>query len=241
MSRKRIGQAEIEASYDVAKCWFSGKLSRTEAKTKLVEEHGLNPVSAGDLLQALHAIMRGERFTRSISAAAAEYYVHVIMRDYGNEAARRAIVALERHVDYYETVQPSKMLKMRALLSKLREATSKADLIAEHIAFDREVAAMMLLPKEQRYKQLPQAGHKPRSIIVQHRAFIRSKAVVAEVLLRASGICESCKGAAPFLRKATGLPYLEVHHRITLADGGDDTVENAIALCPNCHRKMHHG
>ena len=26
-----------------------------------------------------------------------------------------------------------------------------------------------------------------------------------------------------------------------LLEGGPDTVENAIALCPNCHRKQHYG
>ena len=36
-----------------------------------------------------------------------------------------------------------------------------------------------------------------------------------------------------------GTHYLEVHHIDQLAKGGADTVENAVALCPNCHRKMH--
>lgn len=44
---------------------------------------------------------------------------------------------------------------------------------------------------------------------------------------------------APFLRKKDNSPYLEVHHIITLANGVDDTVENAIAVCPNCHRELH--
>lgn len=65
--------------------------------------------------------------------------------------------------------------------------------------------------------------------------------MVAEVLYRANGHCENCKSAAPFLRDLDNSPYLEVHHKKTLADGGDDTVENAIALCPNCHRKAHYG
>uniref|UniRef100_UPI003D06D395 HNH endonuclease n=1 Tax=Alcaligenes faecalis TaxID=511 RepID=UPI003D06D395 len=64
---------------------------------------------------------------------------------------------------------------------------------------------------------------------------------MAEVLERASGSCEACKEPAPFKRKSDGTPYLEVHHRIQLAHGGEDTVENAIALCPNCHRKAHFG
>ena len=43
---------------------------------------------------------------------------------------------------------------------------------------------------------------------------------------------------APFSR-ADGDPYLETHHIVWLAQGGSDTVENTVALCPSCHRKMH--
>ncbi|MEK4286632.1 HNH endonuclease [Paenibacillus sp. FSL P4-0502] len=73
------------------------------------------------------------------------------------------------------------------------------------------------------------------------RVFKRNPDVIAEVLMRANGICEECLKPAPFYRKFDGTPYLEVHHRIRLADGGDDTVANTIALCPNCHREMHYG
>ncbi|WP_429628901.1 HNH endonuclease [Tunturiibacter psychrotolerans] len=34
-------------------------------------------------------------------------------------------------------------------------------------------------------------------------------------------------------------PYLECHHIVWLARGGDDTIENTVAMCPNCHRRMH--
>ena len=37
-----------------------------------------------------------------------------------------------------------------------------------------------------------------------------------------------------------GTPYLEVHHVKTLAEGGADTIDNAVALCPTCHRALHH-
>lgn len=29
------------------------------------------------------------------------------------------------------------------------------------------------------------------------------------------------------------------HHIIWLLGGGEDTIQNTVALCPNCHRKMH--
>ena len=43
---------------------------------------------------------------------------------------------------------------------------------------------------------------------------------------------------APFSR-ADGDPYLETRHVVWLAQGGSDTVENTVALCPNRHRKTH--
>ena len=55
---------------------------------------------------------------------------------------------------------------------------------------------------------------------------------------RANGICQLCNESAPFLNSKKE-PYLETHHIIWLAKGGFDTIENTVALCPNCHRKMH--
>ena len=55
---------------------------------------------------------------------------------------------------------------------------------------------------------------------------------------RAKGICQLCGLPAPFNR-SDGTPYLESHHIKWLADGGEDSIENTAALCPNCHRKMH--
>ena len=60
------------------------------------------------------------------------------------------------------------------------------------------------------------------------------------VLQRADRLCELCCKPAPF-DKPNGSPYLEIHHIHRLADGGSDVPENAVALCPNCHREAHYG
>lgn len=70
--------------------------------------------------------------------------------------------------------------------------------------------------------------------------FVRDASVVAYVLAQARGACECCKSPAPFQRD-DGQPYLEVHHVRHLANGGSDTIENAVAVCPNCHRELHCG
>jgi 5-methylcytosine-specific restriction protein A len=92
-----------------------------------------------------------------------------------------------------------------------------------------------------RQERLAKASAFPEVVQVVSRAYRRNADVVAEVLYRAKGKCEGCHSPAPFLRASDGSPYLEVHHRIMLSQGGEDTVENAHALCPNCHRKLHFG
>jgi 5-methylcytosine-specific restriction protein A len=88
--------------------------------------------------------------------------------------------------------------------------------------------------------RLASANRQPEQVVVLTRAYRRNPDVIAEARMRAGGTCEGCGQSAPFQR-ADGTPYLEVHHRRHLSDGGEDTVENAIALCPNCHRERHYG
>ncbi|QPC83549.1 HNH endonuclease [Phototrophicus methaneseepsis] len=59
-------------------------------------------------------------------------------------------------------------------------------------------------------------------------------------LRRANGVCEGCGLSAPFYTDK-GNPFLEVHHIDRIADGGPDEIDAVVALCPNCHRKVHYG
>jgi 5-methylcytosine-specific restriction protein A len=79
-------------------------------------------------------------------------------------------------------------------------------------------------------------GRAPR----QTSVFERSAAVRNYVIARANGHCEGCRSPAPFLRP-NGVPYLEPHHIKRLTDGGPDHPRFVIALCPNCHRRVHSG
>ena len=68
--------------------------------------------------------------------------------------------------------------------------------------------------------------------------FNGSEIVAGYAKQRANGICQLCGLPAPF-RDREGEPFLEIHHIIPRNEGGQDAVENVVALCPNCHRKMH--
>ena len=93
-----------------------------------------------------------------------------------------------------------------------------------------------------RQKNLPKpnGNPSPKARRIAITQFQRDTAVKAWVLRQAGEICECCEQPAPF-NGADGLPYLELHYVRQLVEGGADTVSNAVALCPNCHREIHHG
>lgn len=107
--------------------------------------------------------------------------------------------------------------------------------------YESRLAASLAATSAQRKQRLAVADSVPPRVEVRTTVFVRNTDVVAEALERAAGVCEGCRQPAPFVRASTGQPYLEVHHRVPLAAGGPDTIDNAVALCPNCHRQRHHG
>ena len=80
----------------------------------------------------------------------------------------------------------------------------------------------------------------PKQVGRESLVYERDPLVRAFVRRRAAGKCECCGRDAPFL-DLRGDPFLEVHHIDPLSEQGPDTVENAAAICPNCHRECHHG
>ncbi|CAB3780297.1 HNH endonuclease [Paraburkholderia fynbosensis] len=120
-------------------------------------------------------------------------------------------------------------------------ATLRVSLGALQDDFERDVVKSLRDSTEARAARLRNARPHPQKVMVVTEVFVRNPDVVAEVLSRAAGRCEKCHCEAPFRRRTDGSPYLEVHHIKRLADEGEDTPENAQALCPNCHRESHYG
>ena len=80
---------------------------------------------------------------------------------------------------------------------------------------------------------------RPGSVPTLAKRYLRDPRVRAAVIERAQGKCEFC-GQSGFVC-ANGMPYLESHHIIALADDGADRMTNVIALCPGDHREAHFG
>ena len=137
--------------------------------------------------------------------------------------------ALARYLDF--------LVSQPTVTSQTRRRTYK-EYEEEH---NHQVRKSLKDSARDRRERLSKASKKPEHEVVSTIVYRRNQDVVAEVLLRASGNCEDCGKDAPFKRRKNGEPYLEVHHIVPLSEDGEDTVDNAMALCPNCHREAHFG
>lgn len=130
---------------------------------------------------------------------------------------------------------------------KISDKKEQSELEIQNIEFENKIQIEIQenqidphMSAKARQERLENASKKPSTTSAMITVYNRNPDVVIETLERAKGVCERCKQAAPFNRKG-GSPYLEVHHIVLLSKQGDDTVDNAIALCPNCHREAHYG
>jgi 5-methylcytosine-specific restriction protein A len=105
---------------------------------------------------------------------------------------------------------------------------------ADEETLERRAAAL----QKQKIKEPPKGIKKPKRAANSRTVYVRDPEVRAWVRNEAEGHCEGCGEPAPFLK--LDLPFLEVHHVKPLAEKGSDQITNAVALCPNCHRRCHH-
>ncbi len=233
---------QIKAVYLTATSVYDGKTKAEVCAQTLHQQHGLNLNTARDLINQYRSLVRGTEFKRSLSSMALDHYLKSILNDKGRGTAENAIAATWLHIVYYEATAKTSMSKLRRCVEDFQ--TTLAGAVSASI-YDAKLAAAVVRARKDgatdRKLRLAAAPKMPRTEVTTSRVFIRNADVIAEVLELAAGICGSCHTAAPFPRRSDRTPYLEVHHKVQLSAGGEDTVANAIALCPNCHRRQHYG
>ncbi len=105
---------------------------------------------------------------------------------------------------------------------------------ADEVTLEQRAAKLERQPIEVE----PKGIEKPEQTQSSGKSYVRDPEVRAWVRQQAEGKCEGCGEPAPF--EKLGKPFLEVHHVKHLAQEGSDRPSNAVALCPNCHRRCHH-
>ena len=150
-----------------------------------------------------------------VKLAGKPYYANELDSKYKT----RKVVKFPIKIDSGIKVTPSDDMLAKCIEKKKKEIKKLSDAVVETVA--------------------KTSGNKnPKQTTTNTTTYDRNELISENAKRRAKGICDLCGNNAPFNNKKKE-PYLECHHVIRLADGGPDTIYNTVALCPNCHRKIH--
>jgi 5-methylcytosine-specific restriction enzyme A len=230
------------AAYRIAREVYEDRLTAAKGARDLSSEHNVPNGSAKILIEVYKCLRAGRLFKRALSAPDMDYFLSFILADDGQLALQTAVQSLWEHIDYFER-RSGKVDKLRGVATKHQSFAGTPQFERDTTEeFEKAVEVSLQDDTEKRRERLRNNPNRiPARVALVTWGFARNPDVVAEVRYLANGKCQECKRPAPFRRRTDGKPYLEVHHKRRLADHGEDTVANAIALCPNCHRKRHYG
>lgn len=121
------------------------------------------------------------------------------------------------------------------------EAANSAPIVKDELEIQERLEkdkARALSDKEleEKIRKKKKGISKERKVVSTN--YSRDPEIAEYAIRRAAGKCDLCLSDAPFEKK-DGTPYLESHHVDWLSRGGEDVIENVVAVCPNCHRRIH--
>lgn len=117
-------------------------------------------------------------------------------------------------------------------LSKLDDLNINKDEIEENIFSQIDINTLK--------EKVENINTDPIKVQRQINTYTRNNALRALVKVKSNYSCQipSCNYIG--FKKSNGEKYIEIHHLAPLSQEGKDSIENTVALCPTCHRKLHY-
>jgi len=116
--RNKIPNDIIPIVYQIAKRFYNNEIKLKEATNFLYNNYGLKPNSSTDYLYNYGHLLEGNEFKRTMNIYATEYYIKSIHNEFGNVGLNKAINSLNKHIEYYEGINNTKMHEMRFMVQK---------------------------------------------------------------------------------------------------------------------------
>ena len=197
--------------------YYTGMGKKGDQKLDWSQNKTLNESDTNGVAVHLFEVLKPKEYTYRGQVGLSGKPFKEIQLDANGENRDVWVFPLQVNVEEVSIIVPEEQLLLKkGLLEKKAQKSTLADL----------------------EKRALSAKGKPSKRAAETTQYERDPYVAEYVKKRAAGDCELCSTPAPFITK-NGFPYLEAHHIVWLSEGGDDSVQNTVALCPNCHRKMH--
>lgn len=118
---KIITRQMAEQAYDVAKRVYENEMSRSDGQSRLWGS-GWNERSANIYIDNLKKMLKGEKYTQTMSEVSTEIYLDNIYKDFGENYLQNAVNAFRKHVIYYrEKTRQSSYSYAENLVHRIQE------------------------------------------------------------------------------------------------------------------------
>jgi len=109
-----------KGAYEVAKKVYSGQLTRTQGRIEINKATGMNEGSAQAFITIFLAMMNGEVYKRAFNNDTNKFLVKSIRQDYGEIYFRKALDAVQKHIDYYSTLEKGNLTGLQGIVNQMR-------------------------------------------------------------------------------------------------------------------------
>ncbi|KXL53605.1 MULTISPECIES: DUF4268 domain-containing protein [Bacillota] len=110
-----------EVAYRIAKKVYLGDLGRTEGRNEIVKLTGMNEGSAGDYVTDFLGMMNGEQYARTLNEYSTRYFLDNILKDFGIEYLKSALLACKKHAKYYASLGRGRLAYVERLVEEFEK------------------------------------------------------------------------------------------------------------------------
>jgi 5-methylcytosine-specific restriction protein A len=233
MAKITIAQAKV--TYSLGQQVFADTLGITDARRQ-VASLGINSTTGRDLILNVRHMLKGRAYQRHMGLDVTRSYIEWIDRDYGVEAAMRALDSVARHLEYSlrigqgypsPTDRVPSPTPLRLLVAKLRQefgARQEPFVSPEEIPLDR------VYPE----------GTTRTMVVDRYERDPRAR--FACIKFHGTN-CTVCAFNFETHYGDIGQGFIHVHHLRELASVGKSHVTDPKLdlrpVCPNCHAMLH--
>jgi 5-methylcytosine-specific restriction protein A len=118
--RMEITEEMTREAYAYSKKVYQENIERNDALDHLENNFGMNRNSAADYLYNFQCMMTGKKYSRTNNAYATDYFLKNILADYGSGKLKSALLAVEKHLVYYENKRNTTLYGIRRVYDRYR-------------------------------------------------------------------------------------------------------------------------
>jgi len=236
----KIPLEAIPKIYDISKRVYEGEFGPTAAGRIIMTEHKtLNLNSARDYINNFRYLLDGERFERTMSTYALDYYLDRISKEYQGQGLLNALTALKEHIVYYETRRGINMRSMREIHERYSLPVIRKELTDE---LEQDEIEALIEGKQSKQEMIAFLNNLKASdaekVVINHTAYKRDNKTIALIKILRDFKCQLCNES---IQKKTGKFYIEAAHITPKSCKGPEMPDNILILCPNHHKEFDYG